>query len=263
MTRSAPPLISAGVAAGAIAAGAVGAHASSGAAHEHDLERRPLGAAARGPRHGRRPSTARRSPCARPGRPEAPVLLFVHGFSLDMTTWYEQWMDLSADFRCVVMDQRGHGRSGPPRTATCRCARWAATWRRCSIASRRTAPAVRRGSSMGAMADRSRWLSSGPSCSARGWRASCWSAPRPRDLLRGRDGLGHRAAAAPAGLLRAAAQRVDRLRKAVLASPADLRGRGRAPHPVRARRSRARGRPRRAPRASARPRTCGPTGSPS
>ena len=48
------------------------------------------------------------------GDPDAPVLLFIHGFSLDMTTWHEQWVDLSADYRCVLMDHRGHGRSGPP-----------------------------------------------------------------------------------------------------------------------------------------------------
>ena len=46
------------------------------------------------------------------GPAEAPVVVFVHGFSLDMTTWHEQWLDLSVDFRCVLMDQRGHGRSG-------------------------------------------------------------------------------------------------------------------------------------------------------
>src|SRR4029078_4967101 len=48
------------------------------------------------------------------GDREAPVILFVHGFSLDMTTWHEQWIDLSAEFRGGGMDQRGHGRSGPP-----------------------------------------------------------------------------------------------------------------------------------------------------
>jgi hypothetical protein len=28
------------------------------------------------------------------GPVDAPVMLFVHGFSLDMTTWHEQWLDL-------------------------------------------------------------------------------------------------------------------------------------------------------------------------
>jgi pimeloyl-ACP methyl ester carboxylesterase len=47
------------------------------------------------------------------GNPDDPVLLFVHGLTLDMTTWLEQWSDLSVDMWCVVMDQRSHGRSDP------------------------------------------------------------------------------------------------------------------------------------------------------
>src|SRR5437879_4398402 len=46
------------------------------------------------------------------GDPSLPCLLFVHGFGVDMTTWHYQWKDLSKDHRCVLLDQRGHGRSG-------------------------------------------------------------------------------------------------------------------------------------------------------
>ena len=46
------------------------------------------------------------------GDPDAPVLLFTHGFSLDMSVWHEQWIDLADDFRCVLMDHRSHGASG-------------------------------------------------------------------------------------------------------------------------------------------------------
>jgi pimeloyl-ACP methyl ester carboxylesterase len=46
------------------------------------------------------------------GDPAAPVLVFAHGFSLDMSVWHEQWVDLSDDFRCVLMDHRSHGTSG-------------------------------------------------------------------------------------------------------------------------------------------------------
>jgi pimeloyl-ACP methyl ester carboxylesterase len=46
------------------------------------------------------------------GDPSAPVLVFVHGFSVDMTTWHYQWKDLSSRYRCILYDQRGHGRSG-------------------------------------------------------------------------------------------------------------------------------------------------------
>jgi pimeloyl-ACP methyl ester carboxylesterase len=45
-------------------------------------------------------------------RPRATVVL-VHGFSADMTVWHYQWKRLSAEYRCVLFDQRGHGRSAP------------------------------------------------------------------------------------------------------------------------------------------------------
>jgi pimeloyl-ACP methyl ester carboxylesterase len=45
------------------------------------------------------------------GPERAPTLVFVHGFSLDMTAWHFQWKHFSKGFRCVLYDQRGHGRS--------------------------------------------------------------------------------------------------------------------------------------------------------
>ena len=41
----------------------------------------------------------------------APTLVFAHGITLDMTAWHFQWKELSTEFRCVLYDQRGHGRS--------------------------------------------------------------------------------------------------------------------------------------------------------
>src|SRR5205823_8900057 len=41
----------------------------------------------------------------------APALVFAHGFSIDLTAWHYQWKHLSKDHRCVLFDQRGHGRS--------------------------------------------------------------------------------------------------------------------------------------------------------
>jgi len=46
------------------------------------------------------------------GDPAKPALVFAHGFAVDMTTWHYQWKDLSRDYRCILYDQRGHGRSG-------------------------------------------------------------------------------------------------------------------------------------------------------
>jgi pimeloyl-ACP methyl ester carboxylesterase len=45
------------------------------------------------------------------GRDTDPMLVFVHGFSLDLTTWHYQWTALSERYRCVLFDLRSHGRS--------------------------------------------------------------------------------------------------------------------------------------------------------
>ena len=45
------------------------------------------------------------------GDSSSPILLFVHGFSLDLTTWHYQWTELSERYRCVLFDLRSHGRS--------------------------------------------------------------------------------------------------------------------------------------------------------
>jgi pimeloyl-ACP methyl ester carboxylesterase len=46
------------------------------------------------------------------GDEKDPAVVFAHGFSLDMTTWHYQWKALADRYRCVLYDQRGHGRSG-------------------------------------------------------------------------------------------------------------------------------------------------------
>lgn len=47
------------------------------------------------------------------GASSKPVIVFVHGFSLDLTTWHYQWTELSERYRCVLFDFRSHGRSDP------------------------------------------------------------------------------------------------------------------------------------------------------
>jgi pimeloyl-ACP methyl ester carboxylesterase len=47
------------------------------------------------------------------GPVEAPTLVMIHGFSADLTLWHFQWKYFSDRYRCVLFDQRGHGRSGP------------------------------------------------------------------------------------------------------------------------------------------------------
>jgi pimeloyl-ACP methyl ester carboxylesterase len=48
------------------------------------------------------------------GPEDAPAVVFVHGVTLDLTTWYYQWRSFSERYRCVLYDQRAHGRSGLP-----------------------------------------------------------------------------------------------------------------------------------------------------
>jgi pimeloyl-ACP methyl ester carboxylesterase len=44
----------------------------------------------------------------------APAVVFLHGVTLDLTTWYYQWRAFSERYRCVLFDQRAHGRSSLP-----------------------------------------------------------------------------------------------------------------------------------------------------
>jgi pimeloyl-ACP methyl ester carboxylesterase len=47
------------------------------------------------------------------GPQDAPTVVLIHGFSGDLTLWHFQWKALARDYRVVLYDQRGHGRSGP------------------------------------------------------------------------------------------------------------------------------------------------------
>ena len=44
---------------------------------------------------------------------DGPVALFIHGFPLDSSMWIEQLEDLASLRRCIAVDLRGFGRSGP------------------------------------------------------------------------------------------------------------------------------------------------------
>jgi pimeloyl-ACP methyl ester carboxylesterase len=50
------------------------------------------------------------------GDADGPTLVFLHGVTLDMTTWHYQWKGFADRFRCVLLDHRGHGRSSAPPT---------------------------------------------------------------------------------------------------------------------------------------------------
>ena len=49
------------------------------------------------------------------GPEDAPTIVLAHGWTCAIAFWHYQIRDLSTEFRVVAYDQRGHGRSQPPR----------------------------------------------------------------------------------------------------------------------------------------------------
>jgi pimeloyl-ACP methyl ester carboxylesterase len=155
------------------------------------------------------------------GPPNGPLLLFSHGFSLDMTTWREQWSDLGDEFRCVALDHRAHGLSDVPATGDVSLrsmGRDLATVLDAVAPDRRV---VLIGHSMGAMAilalAEQRPDLFGPRIAGAAFLGASAS-----DLLRGAMGGVTDLLRPRLGSLAAAARRVDRLRRAILAGPAEV-----------------------------------------
>ncbi len=157
------------------------------------------------------------------GDPAAPMILFVHGFSLDMTTWREQWTDLSADHRCVLMDHRGHGASEHPASGDLSVRSMGRDIAAVidAVAPGRTVVIV--GHSMGAIAALA-MAEVRPDVMATSVAGLVLVGASASELVRGAMGSITDLVRPRLGSLTSAARRVDRLRKAVLASPTDLRG---------------------------------------
>ncbi len=111
MSRKRTALVTAGIAAGAVAGGVIGRTVLNSRrrpdpeADEHLSELPPedLGPV--------RSFDGTELAVRAAGDPSKPTIVFVHGFSLDMTTWHYQWTGLSDRYRCVLFDFRSHGRS--------------------------------------------------------------------------------------------------------------------------------------------------------
>ncbi len=218
MTKKRTAAISAGVAATAVAGGMLGRTLLNRrrAPHHHDLADLPpddLGPIAS--------FDGTKLAVRAAGDPANPTLVFVHGFSLDMTAWHEQWVELARDFRCVLVDQRAHGRSEGSKELSIDAAGRDLAAVLDSVAPNGKVVLV--GHSMGAMAifalaDRHPELF-GPRVAGVALIGAAAS-----DLLHGAMGSVTELLRPRLGSLRTAARRVNRLRKAVLASPGDLSG---------------------------------------
>jgi pimeloyl-ACP methyl ester carboxylesterase len=157
------------------------------------------------------------------GGPDSPTLLFAHGFSLDMSVWHEQWMDLADDFRCVLMDHRSHGASGEAAHGDLTIRAMGRDIAAVLDALPPDRPVVVIGHSMGAMAIIA-MAEQRPELFGPRVAGVVLIGASSSDLFRGAMG-------SVAGFLRlrlgsfaTAARRVDLLRRAVLASPADVGG---------------------------------------
>jgi pimeloyl-ACP methyl ester carboxylesterase len=113
MSRKRTAIVTAGLAAGAVASGVLGRtivrrHRQSDPEAEEPLAMLPpddLGTV--------RSFDGTELAVRAAGDPGLPTLVFVHGFSLDLTAWHYQWTSLSDRFRCVLFDFRSHGGSAP------------------------------------------------------------------------------------------------------------------------------------------------------
>lgn len=152
------------------------------------------------------------------GSPDAPTLVFVHGFSLDLTIWHFQWTGLDG-LRCILYDQRGHGRSGRARDLSLEAMGQDIGAVLDGVTGDQ--PVVLVGHSLGAMAILSAAESGvlGPRVAGVALIGAASS-----DLLRGAVGSITGMLRPRFEMLSTAARGADRLRRAVLASPTDIAG---------------------------------------
>ena len=217
MSRKRTALISAGVAAGVVATGVVGRAVLKRRGHPaplmhlEDLPPDDLGPV--------ESFDGTRIAVRAAGDPASPLLLFVHGFSLDMTIWHEQWTELAREYRCVVMDLRAHGRSGDADDLSLQ-----AMGHDVAAVLDRTAgsqPVVIVGHSMGAMSILA-MAENRPELFGRRVDGVALLGGAASDVLRGAMGSVTELLRPRFGSFREAARRVNRLRRAVLASPGDI-----------------------------------------
>jgi pimeloyl-ACP methyl ester carboxylesterase len=220
VSRKRTALVTAGIAAGAVAGGVIGRTVLNARrrvdpeADEHLSELPPedLGPV--------RSSDGTELAVRAAGDPSKPTIVFVHGFSLDMTTWHFQWTGLSDRFRCVLFDFRSHGRSG--RAAGGDLSPLAFAHDLAAVLETvGDGPVLLVGHSMGAMSMLA-MAETRPGLFGDPVAGVVFVGSAASDLVRGAVGSVTELLRPKLGSLRQAAGRVNRLRKVVLSSPADV-----------------------------------------
>jgi pimeloyl-ACP methyl ester carboxylesterase len=154
------------------------------------------------------------------GDPSDPPIVFVHGFSLDLTTWHYQWTHLSERYRCVLFDFRSHGRSARAAAGDLSPSAFGHDLAAVldAVVDR---PAVLVGHSMGAMSMLA-MSEARPDVFAERVAGIAIVGSSASDLVRGAMGSVTELLRPRLGSLGQAARRVNRLRRAVLSSPVDV-----------------------------------------
>jgi len=155
------------------------------------------------------------------GDASLPVIVFVHGFSLDLTTWHYQWTELSARYRCVLFDLRSHGRSGRAADGDLSPTAFGHDLAAVIEALDPKRPVLLVGHSMGGVAILA-MAESRPDLFDTRVAGCVFAGSAANDLLRGAMGSITGLLRPRLGSLRQAATRMNRLRRYVLASPADV-----------------------------------------
>jgi len=155
------------------------------------------------------------------GPADGPVLLFSHGFSLDMTTWREQWSDLGNEFRCVFLDHRAHGHSSVPRNGDVTIRAMGRDVAAVLDATAPETPVVAIGHSVGGIALLA-LAEEHPELFGPRIVGIALIGGAAADLAGGAMGGVTELLRPRLGSLTTAARRVDRLRRAVLAGPGDV-----------------------------------------
>jgi pimeloyl-ACP methyl ester carboxylesterase len=155
------------------------------------------------------------------GASSKPVIVFVHGFSLDLTTWHYQWTGLSDRYRCVLFDLRSHGRSGPAAGGDVSLEAFAHDLAAvvASLPTRRRVLLV--GHSMGSMAILA-MAESHPELFSKRIGGCVFAGSAAGDVMRGIAASIRTLARPGLGSLRRAARGVDGLRRAVLTKGTDV-----------------------------------------
>ena len=220
MSRRRTALLTAGIAAGAVAGGVIGRTVLNSRRRDDPEAEEHLSALPPEDLGPVRSSDGTELAVRAAGDPSHPTIVFVHGFSLDMTTWHYQWTGLSDRFRCVLFDFRSHGRSARAVGGDLSPLAFA----RDLVAVLEAVgdgPVLLVGHSMGAMS----------MLAMAQMRSELFGDPvagvvfvgsAASDLVRGAFGSVTELLRPRLGSLRQAAGRMNRLRKAVLSSPADV-----------------------------------------